>query len=399
MVLPHHYINTIMSKGSLFWANASGKLGESVFYRSGGEQRNRTYVKKIKNPKTAAQMAQRLKMVNLVETFKSVGKVLGVSFPNRTVAQSSWNKFCSINAASAIAIMDPIDKNTGICVPVGMTVASGSLTTDTSLCTFERKDLFDWKNQEQNSPTKVTVTGIWLSGIDFANVEVEGVEATSTSNKLGDLMSAKKGSILPLSTAIMFDATTICYARDFLKAYLTTNGYPSNAKVTQLNAYYDEEGFRLRALQETLDGSQGLPAVGDSSFDNPAGWVEKTYESMAFVRDGNAIRLATFYQKNAKFPAASFINAIIFSFTDTSGKLQVTTSKTHYSFRKDEIDLVSQFMPPSGEIYLQILESNSIPVESSLATAKSMKAGMDYITPADVEATTGSEEDVPPIIP
>lgn len=388
-----------MSKGSLFWANASGKLGESVFYRSGGEQRNRTYVKKIKNPKTAAQMAQRLKMVNLVETFKSVGKVLGVSFPNRTAAQSSWNKFCSINAASAIAIMDPIDKNTGICVPVGMTVASGSLTTDTSLCTFERKDLFDWKNQEQNSPTKVTVTGIWLPGIDFANVEVEGVKATSTSNKLGDLMSAKKGSILPLSTAITFDATTICYARDFLKAYFIANGYPSNTKVTQLNAYYDEEGFRLRALQETLDGSQGLPAVGDSSFDNPAGWVEKTYESMAFVRDGDTIRLATFYQKDAKFPAASFINAIIFSFTDVSGKLQVTTSKTHYSFRKDETDLVSQFMPPSGEIYLQILEANSIPVESSLATAKSMKAGMDYITPADVEATQGSEEDIPPVIP
>lgn len=399
MVLPHHYINTIMSKGSLFWANASGKLGESVFYRSGGEQRNRTYVKKIKNPKTAAQMAQRLKMVNLVETFKSVGKVLGVSFPNRTAAQSSWNKFCSINAASAIAIMDPVDKNTGICVPVGMTVASGSLATDTSLCTFERKNLFDWKNQEQNTPTKVTVTGIWLSGIDFANVEVEGVKAISTSNKLGDLMSAKKGSILPLSTAIMNDANTVCYVRDFLKAYLVANGYPTNAKVTQLNAYYDEEGFRLRALQETLDGSQGLPAVGNSSFDNPAGWVEKTYESMAFIRDGEAIRLATFYQKDAKFPAASFINAVIFSFTDAAGKLQVTTSKTHYSFRKDETDLVGQFMPPSGEIYLQILEANSIPVESSLATARSMKVGMDYITPADQEATEGTEEDIPPVIP
>lgn len=398
MVLPHHYINTIMSKGSLFWANASGKLGESVFYRSGGEQRNRTYVKKIKNPKTAAQMAQRLKMVNLVETFKSVGKVLGVSFPNRTAAQSSWNKFCSINAASAIAIMDPVDKNTGICVPVGMTVASGSLSTDTSLCTFERKNLFDWKSQEQETPTKVTVTGIWLSGIDFANVEVEGVKAISTSNKLGDLMSAKKGSILPLSTAIMNDANTVCYVRDFLKTYLVANGYPANAKVTQLNAYYDEEGFRLRALQETLDGSQGLPAVGNSSFDNPAGWVEKTYESMAFIRDGEAIRLATFYQKDAKFPAASFINAIIFSFTDAAGKLQVTTSKTHYSFRKDETDLVGQFMPPSGEIYLQILEANSIPVESSLATARSIKVGMDYITPADTETAQGSTEDLPPVI-
>ena len=388
-----------MSKGSLFWANASGKLGESVFYRSGGEQRNRTYVKKIKNPKTATQMAQRLKMVNLVETFKSVGKVLGVSFPNRTAAQSSWNKFCSMNASSAIAIMDPMDKNTGICVPVEMTVASGSLNTDTALCAFKRLNLFDWKNEEQNSPTKVTVTGIWLSGIDFANVEVEGVKATSTSNKLGDLMSAKKGSILPLSTAIMFDATTICYARDFLKAYLTANGYPSNAKVTQLNAYYDETGFRLRALQETLDGSQELPAVGSSAFDVPAGWANVTYKQMAFVRDGNAIRLAVFYQKDDKFPTENFLNAIIFSFTDASGKLQVTNSKMHYSILKAGSDLVAQFMPPSGDVYLQILEANSIPVESSLATTRSMKAGINYITPADAEASGDSEEDIPPIIP
>lgn len=396
MVLPCYYINTIMSKGSLFWANASGKLGESVFYRSGGEQRNRTYVKKIKNPKTAAQMAQRLKMVNLVETFKSVGKVLGVSFPNRTTAQSSWNKFCSMNAASAIAIMDPADKNSGICVPVDMVVSSGSLTTNTSLCAFKRINLFDWKNQEQEAPTKVTVTGIWLAGIDFANVEVEGVKAISTSNKLGDLMSAKKGSILPLSTAIMNDATTVCYARDFLKAYLTANGYPSNTKVTQLNAYYDETGFRLRALQETLDGSQELPAVGNSAFDAPAGWATQTYKQMAFVRDGNAIHLAIFYQKDNNFPAESFLNAVILSFTDASGKLQVTTSKMCYSLLAGDTDYVEQFMPPSGELYMQILESNSIPVESSLATARSMKAGVNYLIPADEES---SGEDIPPIIP
>ena len=387
-----------MSKGSLFWANASGKLGESVFYRSGGEQRNRTYVKKIKNPKTAAQMAQRLKMVNLVETFKSVSKVLGVSFPNRTTAQSSWNKFCSMNASSAIAIMDPADKNTGICVPVDMVVSSGTLNTDTSLCAFQRKELFDWKNEEQNSPTKVTVTGIWLSGIDFANAEVENIKTISASNKLGDLMSAKKGSILPLSTAIMFDATTICYARDFLKAYLIANGYPSNTKVTQLNAYYDETGFRLRSLQETIDGSQNLQAVGDNAFDIPAGWANQTYKQMAFVRDGNAIRLALFYQKDDKFPADSFLNAIIFSFTDASGKLQVTTSKMYYSMLAGGTDYVEQFMPPSGELYMQILEANSIPVESSLATAKSVKAGINYLTPADAE-TTGGGEDMPPIIP
>lgn len=37
-----------MSKRSLFWGKGSGKLGEAVFYRAGGEQRTRTYVKTVK---------------------------------------------------------------------------------------------------------------------------------------------------------------------------------------------------------------------------------------------------------------------------------------------------------------------------------------------------------------
>jgi hypothetical protein len=42
----------IMSKRSLFWGKGSGKLGEAVYYRAGGEQRTRAYVKTVKNPKT-----------------------------------------------------------------------------------------------------------------------------------------------------------------------------------------------------------------------------------------------------------------------------------------------------------------------------------------------------------
>ena len=43
-----------MSKGSEFWGNASGKLGQQVLYRAGGEQRARMHVAKIKNPRTVA---------------------------------------------------------------------------------------------------------------------------------------------------------------------------------------------------------------------------------------------------------------------------------------------------------------------------------------------------------
>lgn len=79
-----------MAKNSLFWGKASGKLGEVVLYRSGGEQRSRTYIKDVKNPKSLAQMEQRIKMASLVGFFKSLRSVLRYSFPQRPTNQSGF---------------------------------------------------------------------------------------------------------------------------------------------------------------------------------------------------------------------------------------------------------------------------------------------------------------------
>ena len=83
-----------MSKRSLFWANASGKLGETVFYRAGGEQRNRSYVKNVKNPKTQPQALQRAKFNNMVAVFRGV-KAVADSFFTKKSNQSGFNAFFS----------------------------------------------------------------------------------------------------------------------------------------------------------------------------------------------------------------------------------------------------------------------------------------------------------------
>lgn len=70
-----------MSKRSLFWGNASGKLGEAVFYRAGGEQRTRTWIPKIKNPKTLSQVENRLSLLNLVTTYKEWKDIISKAFP------------------------------------------------------------------------------------------------------------------------------------------------------------------------------------------------------------------------------------------------------------------------------------------------------------------------------
>lgn len=82
-----------MSKRSLFWGNGSGKLGEAVFYRAGGEQRTRTYVKTVKNPKSYLQAVQRTKFNNLVGCYKAISTAVKSFYANKNANQSPFNAF------------------------------------------------------------------------------------------------------------------------------------------------------------------------------------------------------------------------------------------------------------------------------------------------------------------
>lgn len=116
-----------MSKGSLFWANASGKLGESVFYRAGGEQRNRTYVKNIKNPKTKAQMSNRIQMLNLTTIFKELTDILRFSFPNRSSKESGFNAFVKANKSATSSVNLKSNLEQAIVAPYQYFVSKGDL--------------------------------------------------------------------------------------------------------------------------------------------------------------------------------------------------------------------------------------------------------------------------------
>lgn len=117
-----------MSKGSLFWGNARGRLGQSVFYRAGGEQRNRTYVAKIKNPRTRAQMKNRLSMSNFSNIFRAYQSVLQESFVGRPVKESGFNAFVKANKNSSSAIILPEAKDAGLGVPLNMVVSQGTIS-------------------------------------------------------------------------------------------------------------------------------------------------------------------------------------------------------------------------------------------------------------------------------
>ena len=122
-----------MSKRSLFWGNGSGKLGEAVFYLAGGEQRTRTYIKTVKNPKSYQQALQRTKFNNLVGCYKGISTAVKSFFNNRASNQSPFNAFFQQNFPVNLWVADKEMTGVNEGVFEGMYVSNGNFNFDTTL--------------------------------------------------------------------------------------------------------------------------------------------------------------------------------------------------------------------------------------------------------------------------
>lgn len=122
-----------MSKRSLFWGKGSGKLGEAVFYRAGGEQRTRTYVKTVKNPKTYQQALQRTKFNNLVGCFKGISTAVKSFYAKRASNQTPFNAFFRKNWPLNLWVADKEITGVNEGVFQGLYVADGDLNIDTTI--------------------------------------------------------------------------------------------------------------------------------------------------------------------------------------------------------------------------------------------------------------------------
>lgn len=122
-----------MSKRSLFWGNGSGKLGEAVFYRAGGEQRTRTYVKTVKNPKSYQQALQRAKFNNMVGTYKAISTAVQSFFTDRQSNQSPFNAYFRLNWPQNLWVADKEITGVNEGVFSGFYVSNGKFQLDTTL--------------------------------------------------------------------------------------------------------------------------------------------------------------------------------------------------------------------------------------------------------------------------
>ena len=94
-----------MSKGSLFFGNARGKLGQVVLSTLRGQQIARAYQPKVANPQTATQTNQRAKFANAVKFFKQARKNLfRFAYEDKKPRESYYNAFMRHNIEFSVTL-------------------------------------------------------------------------------------------------------------------------------------------------------------------------------------------------------------------------------------------------------------------------------------------------------
>lgn len=86
-----------MAKGNLFQGQGTGKLGDIVFFRSNGQQMSRVRVRKIKNPRTVLQIANRMRVKSVSSAYSLLSFVANHSFEGFNGAVENQREFIKQN--------------------------------------------------------------------------------------------------------------------------------------------------------------------------------------------------------------------------------------------------------------------------------------------------------------
>lgn len=297
-----------MAKGSQFWGNASGKLGQQVLYRAGGEQRARMHVAKIKNPKTLAQMENRIAMRNFAQVFRSLKPILSQSFPNRPIKESGFNAFVKANKGIGSPVVPKEGALKGLSVPYNMVVSQGYLT---QFGEFSSHEIFG-----ENVPCFDLTTHPNISEIASVWASVEG-GVINTQAILAEVWEALQ--------------------------------LPSNAVITTIYCTYEDEGYLIKYAQIRKDATDAqLNAMTPKLY--LGGTDQLGEDPLPYLSLGESFAESSMY-------------GIIISWVDGNGKLQVTNSRIVPADMDSTYP--NQFVK-GGEVYEQVLQQYGYTESSTL---------------------------------
>lgn len=130
---------TTMAIVENFWLKGqTKKLGGSVIYQAMGQTRQRAIASSVSNPRTQAQMNQRVKWANLVNLYRANSSWMKYAFETKKASQSDYNKFMSLNVTNSNIFLPKDIAAAGGAVVQSYIITQGSLpsietTYDSSL--------------------------------------------------------------------------------------------------------------------------------------------------------------------------------------------------------------------------------------------------------------------------
>lgn len=111
-----------------FWLKGSKKrLGGAVLYKAMGQTRSRELASEVSNPRTEAQMTQRIKWSNLVSFYRANQSWMKYAFETKKTNQSEYNKFMSLNVTGSRVALTKQAASNGACVALPYIITQGSL--------------------------------------------------------------------------------------------------------------------------------------------------------------------------------------------------------------------------------------------------------------------------------
>lgn len=134
-----------------FWLKGTSKrLAGAVIYEAMGQTRARRLAESVTNPRTEAQMNQRVKWANLVNLYRVNSNWMKYAYETKKTTQSEYNKWMSLNITNSRIYLTKQLAAAGACVVDAYTITQGSLP---SIENTKRDD-------------KTWVSNIYVTGID-----------------------------------------------------------------------------------------------------------------------------------------------------------------------------------------------------------------------------------------
>lgn len=198
------------TRGSFWLRGKKGKLAGTTVYTSKGRTIQREIVA-VSNPQTRAQMTQRVKWPNLVNTYKLLKSLMKYAFESKKGAQSDYNALMSVNAsaASVPAITKSMARQ-GFVVPFGYQITMGSLGTFTAPYDAE-------------------------AGSFVANIATGDVKEITDNTTIGELSAGILSSMPNLREGMQ-----ISYVMVYMPAGLDAEGNPTQVTMIKVEFLLDK---------------------------------------------------------------------------------------------------------------------------------------------------------------